>query len=129
MTYLNSSNGADAIQSLVEEVSTGLRAARDNGMIVRLPDFLDLEFVWLVEANAFESVQTDTEPALSTTQTATYPDVEETTVDNQASTGNRNDSNNSSRNGNSTNTPPRQDTETWKNGVATEETEYEYNDQ
>ena len=64
---------ASVVQSILEGVSSGLRNTRDGGKIVRNPDGIQIDGVFLIDANV------DTMETTQTTPATTVESTEETT--------------------------------------------------
>ena len=124
MVYLTADNLASTLETLCAEISTGLRAARDRGIIVMQSDEIDIEFTLLVTPNAFESESTNTEPEHTQKQTTIHPDTTDTTTDNQTSSSTKKDEGTNNRVTQDTNTPPTQKTQTGNDNGSIQTTDY-----
>ena len=70
---------ADAIERIIAETSRGLAAARARGVIIQNPEAITVEFTYLVDPNAEDSIMTERRPNHITTTTTTDDPVISTT--------------------------------------------------
>lgn len=78
MDSLITRSGAETrqvIENLLIDLAAGLKAARDRGITVRMPEFVDVELTYIQELAVAEEETSQVTPAQTETQTSQQPAV------------------------------------------------------